>query len=245
MTITLAGLARDAWARWRRDRGVLLALAGPFLFLPLFAWLLLVPEPAVKPEMEDAERMRIFLAWAGENAHWLAARIGVELYGSAAILALYLSRQHRDVAGLLRATLALLPGFMVAVLASWGLVTLGVFAFILPAMYIYGRVCLTGPVLVAEPQAGILGAITRSIALTRGHGWQLFGYLALTLLAGMLAAQLLAGANERMAGAGATNPVAVAILDALAAAAVSATALIRLLFEVTLYRRLAAPRHRV
>lgn len=245
MTITLAGLASDASARWRRDRGTLLALAGPFLFLPLFAWLLLLDEPVPKPGATDAERMQLVIDWAGANLHWLAARVGVELFGSLAILALYLSRGHRDVAGLLRQSLVLLPGFVAAVLASWGLVALGVFAFILPGMYIYGRVALTGPVLAAEPGVGIFGAITRSMALTRGHGWQVFDYLALTLLIGMLAAQVIGAIEVRMAAAGAINPVAIAILDALAAAAVSATALARLLLEVALYRRLAAPRHRV
>lgn len=245
MTITLAGLVRDAWARWRRDRGLLLAVAGPFLFLPLFAWLLLLAEPVPKPDASDAERMQLVIEWAGANLHWLAARIALELFGSLAILALYLSRRHRDVAGVLREAVVLLPGFVAAVLASWGLVAAGVFAFIVPGMYIYGRVCLTGPVLVAEPGAGIFGAIARSIALTRGHGWQLFGYLALTLLVGMLAAQLIGRLEDGIARTGAANPIAFAILDALAAAAVAAATLARLLLEVALYRRLAAPRHRI
>lgn len=245
MTITLAALARDAWARWHSDRAILLALAGPFLFLPLLAWLLLIPQPVVKPDADSTERTQILVAWLGANAHWLAARVGVELLGAATILGFYLSRAHHDVAGLLRTALGLAPSFLAAVLASWGLVALGAFAFILPGMYIYGRVCLTGPVLVAEPRVGIPGAITRSIALTRGHGWQVFSYLALTLLIGMFMAELINGLGRVVSGAGAANPVAAAILAALTAAAVTATQLARLLFEASLYRRLAAPRHRV
>lgn len=245
MTITFAGLASDAWARWRRDRAVLLALAGPFLFLPLLAWLLLLEEPVPAPDATDAQRMQQVIDWASANLHWLAARVGVELFGSLAILALYLTRGHRDVGGVLRQALVLLPGFVVAVVASWGLIALGVFAFILPGMYIYGRVALTGAVLAAEPGVGIFGAIARSVALTRGYGWQVFGYLALIFMVGLLLAQLLGSVELRMAAAGAVNPVAIAVIDVLAAAAVSAATLARLLLEVALYRRLAAPRHRV
>ena len=245
MIITFAGLIDDAVARWRRDRGLLLALAGPFLFLPLFAWLLLLTEPAITPEMSRDQRMDTLVAWVGPNLHWMAIRTGVEMFGSLAILALYLSRRHRNVAQLLGEAIRLLPMFAAAVLIGWGLVALGFFAFILPGMYVYGRVCLTGPVLVAEPGVGVFGAISRSIALTRGHGWQLFGYLVLSLLIGLLASELFGAVEARMAASGAVNPVATAILDALTAAAVSATNLLRLLFEVTIYRRLAAPRHRV
>lgn len=245
MKLTLAGVVRDAWTRCRRERSLLLALAGPFLFLPLFAWLLLIDEPVPTPGASDADRMRLIVDWMAANLHWLALRLGVELFGSAVLLLLFLSRRHRDVAELLRETLRLFPVFVVAVVASWGLIALGFFAFILPSLYIYGRVCLTGPALAAEPEIGIAGAITRSIALTRGHGWQLFGYLALTLLAGMLALQLIGGLADALKGAGAANPVALVIVEALAAAVVTVTAVARLLMEVAIYRRLARPRHGV
>lgn len=245
MTITLAGLAGDARALWRRHGELLTALAGPFLFLPLFAWLLLVAEPVIPPEAADAERMRIFTAWAGANLHWLTLRIAVELFGSAAILLLLLSRRHRTVAELLRATVALAPGFVVAVVASWGVVALGAFAFILPGAYFYGRLALTGPALAAEPELGIAGAIARSFALTHGHGWRVFGYLGLTLLAGMVAASLTGGVQDALTRAGAGGAITEAVLDAVTAAAVTASMLVRLLLEVALYRRLARPRHGV
>lgn len=245
MIVTLAGLASDAWARWRRDRAVLVAFAGLFVFLPFFAWLLLLTPPDIAAEVGRDERMNILIAWMGANLHWLAARVAIELFGSAAILMLYLGRGHRDVAGVLRAALALFPLFVVAILVSWGLVSIGLFAFVLPGFYIYGRIALTGAVFAAEPGVGVIGAITRSIALTRGRGWLVFGYLALTLLTGLLMAEVFGGVEAGMKAAGGANPIAVAILDALSAAAMAVATLARLLFEVSLYRRLAAPRPRV
>lgn len=245
MTITLAGLAGDAQGMWRRQRELLVALAGPFLFLPLFAWLLLVAEPQLAPDAGDAERMQAFTAWAGANLHWLALRVGVELFGGAAILALILSRRHRDMAGLLRATVAVFPAFTVAVVATWGMAALGFFAFVVPMFYVYGRLALTGAAIVAEPELGIAGAIARSVALTRGLGWRTAGYLGLTLLAGMVAVSLTGGVQEALVRAGAGGPVTAALLEAVAAAAVAAAGVVRLLLEAALYRRLARPRHAV
>lgn len=264
MILSFSGLIGEVWARCRRDHAVLIALAGPFLFLPLLAWLLLLEAPVPKPDATDAQRMQQIMDWATANLHWMAARVGVELFGSLLILTLYLARGHRDVAGVLKTALRLFPRFVVAVMASWGLIALAMFpasivaaaasgglaavalfACLVPALYVFGRVALTGAVLVAEPEAGIFGAIGRSIRLTRGRGWQVFGYVALIWMIGVLIAQLLGAPEQQMATAGAVNPVAVAIMDILAAAAVSAATVARLLVEVALYRRLAAPRHRV
>ncbi|MES2753198.1 MAG: hypothetical protein V4659_00890 [Pseudomonadota bacterium] len=243
--LTLGALGRDAWAGWRRDREVLTLLAGTFVFLPTFAWLLLVAEPAVPKGAANQEVSAILLHWAGANAHWLALRIAVELFAAAAVLTLYLSRDHRDVGGVLARAAALWPMFLVTVIASWGLVMVGIFAFVVPGLYIYGRVALAGPALIAEPKLGLAGAIARSIALTRGHGWQVFGYLGLTILAGALAVELIDGVGAGLRRAGAANPVALAMLAAVTAAAVTATVLARLLLEVALYRRLSAPRHHI
>ena len=43
MKIDWAGIFTDAWGRFKRDRQILLPLAGLFLFLPQFAFYLLVP----------------------------------------------------------------------------------------------------------------------------------------------------------------------------------------------------------
>ena len=246
MTTLTTVAARDAWRRWTADRGVILAIAGPFLFLPVFAWLLLVQEPTVAADATPDQKTMVVLAWLVDHLPWLALRVGFELFATLAILSLYLARGHRDVRALLVQSLGALPLFAVAVMTSWGLVTVGFLAFIVPSLYVYGRVALTGPVLVAEPGVGFMGAITRSMALTHGNGWRVFALLALPLLAGFLALQLIGGVDEAMRGAGgAGNPVARAVVDGLAALAATASGLARILLQISLYRRLATPRHQV
>lgn len=245
MTLSLSAAARDAWRRWTNERGTIVAIAGPFLFLPVFAWLLLVQEPVAPPNATNDEKTALVFAWVAEHAHWLAFRLGFELFATVAILSLYLARDHRDVRGLLLRSLSALPLFAVAVMVSWGLVMVGFLALIIPSLYIYGRVALTGPVLAAEPGVGLTGAITRSVALTHGNGWRVFAVLAVPLLAGFLCLQVIGGLDTAFRVGGAVNPVARAVLDGLAALAATATGLARMLLQVSLYRRLATPRHGV
>ncbi len=243
MTLSLTAAARDAWRRWTIERGTIVAIAGPFLFLPVFAWLLLVQEPVAAPGASNDEKTAQVLAWVVEHAHWLALRLGFELFATVAILSLFLARDHRDVRGLLLRSLTALPLFAVAVMTSWGLVMAGFLAFIVPSLYIYGRVALTGPVLVAEPGVGFTGAIVRSVALTHGNGWRVFSVLAVPLLAGFLFLQVIGGLDAAFRVGNEVNPVARAVLEGLAAVAATVSGLARVLLQVSLYRRLATPRH--
>lgn len=243
MTTLTTAAARDAWRRWKTDRETIVAIAGFFLVLPMFAWLLLVPEPYAPPTATSEEKTQIVLTWMSEHVHWLALRIGFELFATVAILSIYLARDHRTVGQLLRRSLTALPMFAVAVMTSWGLVAIGAFAFVIPALYIYGRVALTGPVMIAEPGVSFTGAIARSVALTHGNGWRVFALLAVPLFAGFLVLQVIGSVDQAMRAANALNPVARAIVDGLAAVAAAASGLARVLLQVSLYRRLATPRH--
>lgn len=244
MTGLTSAAAGDAWRRWTGDRDTIVAIAGPFLFLPVFAWLLLITEPSAPADATRDEKSAIVLAWLAENLPWLALRIGIELFATLAILTLLLGREHRTVGDLLRRAFTMLPMFAVAVMTSWGLVASGVIMLIVPSFYIYGRVALTGPVMAAEPGVGFVGAIARSVALTHGNGWRTFALLSVPLMAGFLAVQVIGGIDHAMR-AGGGNPVARAAVEAVAALIVTSSHLARILLQASLYRRLASPRHRV
>ena len=245
MTLSLAAAARDAWRHWTAGRGVVVAIAGPFLFLPVFALLLLVEDPQRLAQLPQQERVAAALAWFGEQLPWLAVRAGLELFATLAILSLFLARDHRDVRGLLRRSLAAWPLFAAAVMTSWGLVASGLLLFVVPGLYIYGRVALTGPVAAAEPNVGFTGAVVRSVALTHGNGWRVLALLSLPLLLGLMAVEVIGGIDRAMTAGGDPNPLARATLDGLAALAVTASHVARILLQMALYRRLAAPRHGV
>lgn len=245
MSSLATAAARDAWRRWKAERETIVAIAGPFVFLPMFAWLLLVPEPYAPPGATGDQKTAIILEWIAEHGHWLVLRLSFELFATVAVLSIFLGRDHRTVGELLRRSLGALPLFVAAVVSSWGFVAMGFLAFVIPSLYVYGRVALTGPVLVAEPGVGVIGAITRSVALTHGNGWRVFALLAVPLFAGLLALQLLGTIDQAMRAANAVNPVARSIVDGLAAVVATASGLARVLLQVSLYRRLATPRHGV
>lgn len=238
MTIDLAAALADARRLWRRDRALLLRLAGPFLFLPAFASLLLLPEAATGPAATPEAAQAAMVAWLVANAHWIAARLAIDLFGVAAVMTLYLDRGHATVGDAIGRAVRLFPAYLFAALLAWGLVLAGLLALIVPGLYIVGRMTMVGPAVVAERRVRPGEAIVRSIELTRGSGWLLLGVVAATLTAGYVVTLLLLRIEDAMIAAHATNPVTVAILDAAAAAVATLATLARALIEVAIYRRL-------
>src|SRR3546814_14488891 len=99
---------------------------------------------------------------------------------------------------------------------------------------------LTGAAIVAERPLGAVRAVKRSIALTRGNGLVLAALIALVTFAAELVAQIFVGAGALMASANAVNPIAMAVVDGLAAAVQSGAAVLLVLIQVEFYRRLSA-----
>ena len=239
MIIDLAGALSDARRLWRRDRALLLRIAAPFIFLPAFTSLLLLPDPVLAPGAGAAERQAAFLAWCVANAPWLALRLGFDMFGVAAILVFYLDRGHATLGEALRRTLMLFPRYLLASVATMAIVLGGLFALIVPGLYAAGRLTMVGPALIGGGR-GAADSITRSVTITQRLGWLLFGLVAATMLAGYFAASLLLAIDGAMSAAHATNPVTVAIIDAAAAGVSMLTTLARVLIEVAVYRWLAA-----
>lgn len=237
MSVDLAGALGDARALWRRDRELLLRIAGVFVFLPAFASLLLLPDPVAAAGAGNEERQAALIAWGLANAHWIAIRLVFDLFGVAALLTFYLDR-HRTLGEALQRTLAVFPRYLLTALLAWVMVLGGLFALVVPGFYLIGRLTMTGPALIAE-RRGPLDAVARGFALTRGMGWALFGVVAATTVTGYLITAVLVAIDDAMTAANVANPVAVAIVDAGAAGVSMLTTLARALIVVAVYRRLA------
>lgn len=255
MTVEFSGPFVAALASWRRDRVVLLPLAGLTMFVPQLAVLLLVPEmpkPVAGEATEEATRawMEAVTTWAGAHGLWYLLAPAIGLLGALAVIALYLDPGRPTLARALARAALLFPRYLLAAL----LVAFPLGALLVPALasppllivllapifYVFGRTMLVGPAIVAEAPLGAVAAVARSWALTRGRGW----VLACVYAAIMLGAQMLGGVflsvGSAMAGGGTINPVLVAIVDGFAALSASAAALTLALVEVALYRRVAS-----
>lgn len=243
MPIRIQPVLAEAWALFRRDRDWLLALAGPFLFLPAFALALFVPSWPAAPDRGGEARDTQILAWAdqfagwvGDYGLWYVLGYAVTAFGSAALYAAYLDRGAGDVRGALGRAGAILPRFLLAMILVAIPVGAGLFLWVLPGIYLMGRTMLTGPALLAERPIAAATAVARSFSLSSGAGLPLMALAALTMLIGVAAAQPFLALKE---AAGAS--VVSGAIGAAGMAGVSAlTNLAQALIAVAAYRRLAA-----
>ena len=259
MTLDVRGVFRDAWAMWQRDRGVLIWVAGFFLFLPYLALFLFVPKQQVvvtlpKPGQAPpplAEQMHQLAQLLSQSAVLIAMVVTV-LFAVLAILILYLDGARRDVGGSLLTAVRRLPAFFAlnlivecallpggVALGAGGSAVLIAF-FYLGGLYLLGRLILAMPIFIAEPGTGIFAAVSRSFRATRGFGLVLAGFATIISFAPHLLAQPAVALGDVLDGAPLANPVAGIIIDVLAAALASIGTLGGTLLRIALYRRIGA-----
>jgi hypothetical protein len=246
MKIDWAAVFADAWHRWKRDRQLLLPLAGLFLFLPQFAFYLLAsPLPAISSENSDPEMLLApgspLVEWMTHNAPGMIGSVLAMAFGGLAVLTLYLGGEGETLGAAMRRAVALFPRYLLAVIVA-GLpaapIQLGLLILVIPCLYVLGRLLLVGPALVAERPIGVIAAIGRSFALTRRRGLVMMGLAALALFTGMLAPAPFRLLRDALQSGHEVNPVAVAIAEALGSGFAAAVALATALVQVSLYRRL-------
>jgi len=244
MKIDLAALFGDAWRMFRRDRDVLLPVAGLFIFLPQLAVMLLVPPSPEMPAGSDAQAAS---AWIDAMVNWYSAH-GVPLlaadlaalWGGLTIVVSYLDRTRPDLAGALQTALLLLPRYILATLLETLMVFVGLALFLLPGLYLQGRFLLVGSAIVAERPLGAVASLGRSFALTRGNGLILGVLAAAMLFGGSLLASPFLALGDTLDRAPIANPISAALLSAAASAVLAAVALATVLLRVALYRRLTS-----
>jgi hypothetical protein len=245
MRLDFATTLTDAWALFKRDRDLLLRIAAPFLFLPAFALALVVPDPPM-PVAGASDNETQALAWADAVQSWAAAHGGwyllayaVSFFGTSLFYALYLDREQLDLRGALSRCLWIFPRFLLAMVIVSLPAGAGLLLYAIPGLYILGRTMLTGPALFAEAPLGALGAIRRSFALSRGSGLPLMGLAAFSYITGWIVGAPFMMADRLLREGGEANPIALAIVDAGAAAAAMAAGIAMALIAISAYRRLA------
>ena len=238
--IRIGPVLAEAWALFRRDRDWLLALAGPFLFLPAFALALLVPPPPTATGAGEAQALdwaRAVSGWAAEHGGWHLLAFAVACFGAAALYAAYLAAG--DVRGALRRAGPILPRYLLAMLLIGLPTAAGLLLWVVPGLYVMGRAMLTGPALVAERPIGAAAAAGRSVRLTRGAGLPMAALASIPWLGGVLLAQPFVMLAERLREGGA-GTLALALAGAGLAGVAAASTLAQALIAVAAYRRLSA-----
>ena len=246
MKLDVITTLRDAWSLFRRDADLIVRLCAPFLFWPALALGLLVPQMPL-PGEDAADGAAKALAWvdtvqiwAGHYGGWYVAAYAVGMVGTAALLAMQLGDERPTVAQSLGLAIRMLPRFLLAMMLVALPVGAGMLLYILPGLYVAGRLLLVGPVLFAERRMPAMAAITRSFVLTRGAGLPMAALASCTYLGGVVAGQPFLALAEIVKGDGPGNPVAIALLEVGAAAVAMASGVAQTLIAVAAYRRLAS-----
>ena len=248
MNFDMAGVLADAWRMWKRDRDLLLAVGGFFLFLPQFALLALLPDPPVPAagvSREEAIEVwaPLMAEWFAQNGLALVASILWAAFGALLIYVLYLRSGRLNLSGAMPAALRLLPRYLlVSLLSTLPIVVIIVpaigFLLIIPGIYAIGRMLLSAAAMVGEHPLSAVAAVRRSVALSKGHGFAFAGIAVALLLGGRLLPEPFIALGRVLDGAPIANPVSAALLDGLAAATAAFATLASILIQIALYRRL-------
>ncbi|MDB5675251.1 MAG: hypothetical protein JWM65_2233 [Sphingomonas bacterium] len=247
MTLDVRGVFRDAWAMWQRDRGVLIAITGVFLFLPQLALFLFGPDDAWRAAMVAAQKLKgdaqaeALTQLYIKVAPLLFVGTIATVFGVLTVLMLYFDSAKRDVGGILVAALRRFPAYFALTLIVQVPAIVAVYSLYLmvPALYVVGRLLLAGPIFVASG-LGPIDAIAGSVRMTRGHGLILAGFATLIIFAGQWLPQPAIELGNLLDRAPLANPVSGLIIDAIAAALVTAAMLGGMLIRIALYRRIGA-----
>jgi hypothetical protein len=241
MTPAFTAFLAAAWRTFRRERELLLRIALPLVFLPSFAVLLLTdPIPPLPATPRDEAAMQAWMAaltvWGQANALWYVLADVVGIYGVAAIAVLLLDPDRPTVGQALRIAGLRLPVFAAASLIAAVPVGLGMWAFVLPGLYMQARLVAATPLLAHRTTAGPLMALRESMRMTRGIGMAVTGAVVAMFLVQWLLAVPMLSADEWLRTPGHSNAAVLAAADAAIAATGAAFHIGVLLVGVLVYR---------
>jgi|CXWL01.1.fsa_nt_gi hypothetical protein len=230
----------DLVAMAKSNASVLAIVAGAFLLLPNFAQMLFAPPPDIRSlDWNGLRQLEIY--YTNNALVLILCNLPVWL-GSAGILALLLDPRHLTVGEALKSGLRLLPGVIVLNWLIQFMIVSGLLLFIVPGLYLIGRLMLGAPAQMAERLGNPVSAIGRSFALSKGNGWRIAGLVALIAVVAVIvasAANAIVGILLSLILPKAAAGAAIALLKSVISAAMK---LLALLLGAALYRQLAPSR---
>ncbi len=242
MKVSFSGVWDDTVRLLRANASLFIAIAGAFLFLPSLILGYVAPQPTGGAGGPDGAALANYFV---ENWKLLLLVNVIGFVGSLALLILALDQSRPTVGGAIRGALVLLPTYLLTGILSFLLVGIAMIAFILPGLYLIGRLATAGPVIVAENRRNPFDAIGRSFAVTKGNGWANLGLILIVVITFWvisLAATVVFGSIflllDRTAGIGGVGALLLLILQGIIGATFN---LVLVLLLASLYRRLVQP----
>ena len=239
MKISFSGVWDDTVRLLRTNASLFIAIAGAFLFLPSLILGYVAPQPTGGADGPDGAALANYFA---ENWELLLLVNVIGFVGSLALLILALDASRPTVGGAIRGAFVLLPTYFLTGILSFILIGIASIAFILPGLYLIGRLATAGPVIVAENRRNPFDAIGRSFAVTKGSGWANLGLILIVVITFWvlsIAATVVFGSIflllDRTAGIGGVSTLLLLILQGIISATFN---VVLVLLLASLYRRL-------
>ncbi len=176
----------DCVAIARVHTSLLLAITGVFILLPQFAQGLFVSPPEIKGF--DQAAIVAWNAYFSENFLTLFLLNLPVALGQAAILSLVLAPEKPTVGEALSSAATLLVSIIVLSLIVNLMIFGGFIMFIVPGIYLLGRLSVAAAAQMAERIANPIIAVQRSMALTAKNGFEIAGLMILIIVVGYIIA---------------------------------------------------------
>ena len=231
---------KDAMGLVQAHREALVAIAGIFLFLPT----LLMAQFVGDPDLANAETTeQILAAYRGffeENFGAILLSNLVLSFGSFTIFVLFAGRAGATVGDYFAAAGKLFLFYLIANLLGSLATVAGLFAFVIPGLYIAARLVLVPMAVAGDAITNPIEALRRSWQLTRGNGLMILLFIFVIIIVGVIivgVVGLIVGILVALAAGGDGWPFLVNLIDALLGTLLS---VVIIAVVAALYRRLSA-----
>lgn len=216
----------------------IIAIAGFFIFMVNWLSANLLPDVALGEAGDIAATIALLRDFFEANWHILLPNMLTTMFGSLAVYVLLVGPNVMKVGDALSGALAIfLPYVLASVLSGWATFA-GLLLFLLPGLYLTGRLAVVPAVIAGEPGLGISGSIRRSWDITRDCGWAVLILMLFTALMIRLISGIFVSSVGWMARSIAGNGGVPLLETAVAAAFVSVEAVIFVVLIVAIYRQL-------
>lgn len=237
MKLDFSNAWADAMGLLRGHLELVLTIAGVFLLLPPLLVEIFIPFNATAQDFPTITRE--FSEYLRDHGGKLLLVAIITAFGQAAIIRLLLDPTRPTVGQALASALPLLPWYFLTNLIVGLILIAGFFVFIIPGLYLFGRLAVAGVAAAAESRRNPFDAIRRSFAITRGNGWRAFLLFAIVWVTGTiisLAVGSILGIILALGGGeGGLSAFVSAFVSSVLAAALS---LVLLLVYIAIYRQL-------
>jgi uncharacterized membrane protein len=180
MKFSYSAVWNDAVALMRSHGALLLAVAGVFIFLPLLLTSYLLPAAT-----STTDPLGALGTYYRENWPWLTLGSVVNSIGAIAIYRLVFGNRL-SVGQAIAGAMPLLPFYFIMTVILSLAIGFGLALFIVPGIYLIGRLSTAAPAMVAENRRNPLDALGESWRLTSRRGWAVVGLIILVAVAGFI-----------------------------------------------------------